>query len=317
MKQRRYDELIEPGKDGIERELAEVRSATKLTKPDYHLRVHGHQVGAESLNKFSREGNTASVWSIDGRLRSGFVCHNPRYLPHIKGEADLVYRKGKFFLFQTVEIPEENIKDVEEFIGVDFGVNNIATLSDGIQYNSKQLDKVRNRYSRTRQSLQSKGTSGGRKCLKRLKGREARFATVTNHAIAKQVVEKAKSLNMGIALEDLTGIRERTKVRKVQRRKHHSWAFAQLRFFLQYKARLAGIPFVMVNPRYTSQTCNICKMIGHRKGPSFSCPNCGNISDSDVNAAKNIAQLGIAVTDPDRGSMICSIPLMPCQLAAG
>ncbi|GFP32583.1 hypothetical protein HKBW3S42_00887, partial [Candidatus Hakubella thermalkaliphila] len=46
------------------------------------------------------------------------------------------------------------------------------------------------------------------KCLKRLKGREARFATVTNHAIAKQVVEKAKSLNMGIALEDLTGIRE-------------------------------------------------------------------------------------------------------------
>ncbi|WP_258189544.1 transposase [Candidatus Hakubella thermalkaliphila] len=73
----------------------------------------------------------------------------------------------------------------------------------------------------------------------------------------------------------------------------------------------------MVNPRYTSQTCNICKMIGHRKGPSFSCPNCGNISDSDVNAAKNIAQLGIAVTDPERGSMICSIPLMPCQLAAG
>ncbi|GFP43713.1 hypothetical protein HKBW3C_02842, partial [Candidatus Hakubella thermalkaliphila] len=65
LKQRRYDELIEPGKDGIERELAEVRSATKLTKPDYHLRVHGHQVGAESLNKFSREGNTASVWSID------------------------------------------------------------------------------------------------------------------------------------------------------------------------------------------------------------------------------------------------------------
>ncbi|GFP20004.1 hypothetical protein HKBW3S03_01508, partial [Candidatus Hakubella thermalkaliphila] len=112
------------------------------------------------------EGNTASVWSIDGRLRSGFVCHNPRYLPHIKGEADLVYRKGKFFLFQTVEIPEENIKDVEEFIGVDFGVNNIATLSDGIQYNSKQLDKVRNRYSRTRQSLQSKGTYGWIRWLK-------------------------------------------------------------------------------------------------------------------------------------------------------
>ena len=52
MKQRRYDELIELGKDGIERELAEVRSATKLAKLDYHVRVHGHEVGAKSLDEF-------------------------------------------------------------------------------------------------------------------------------------------------------------------------------------------------------------------------------------------------------------------------
>jgi hypothetical protein len=50
-----------------------------------------------------------------------FVCHNPKYLPYIKGESDLVYKKGKFYLFQTVDIPDEDVDDVEEFIGVDFG----------------------------------------------------------------------------------------------------------------------------------------------------------------------------------------------------
>ena len=90
----------------------------------------------------------------------------------------------------------------------------------------------------------------------------------------------------------MTYIRGRTKVRKAQRRKHHSWAFAQLRFLLEYKAKLQGIPLVVIDPRYTSKTCNVCKMIGNRNGKHFSCTNCGNFADADINAAQNIAQLG-------------------------
>jgi transposase len=93
-------------------------------------------------------------------------------------------------------------------------------------------------------------------------------------------------------------IRERTTVRKTQRRRHHSWAFAQLRSFLEYKAKLAGMPLIIVDPRYTSQTCNSCKCIGNRNGKYFSCTSCSNISDADVNAAKNIAQLGLTVNQP-------------------
>ncbi len=57
-----------------------------------------------------------------------FVCHNPAYLPYIKGEADLVYKKGKFYLFQTVDVPEEDVEDVEEFIGVDMGLLELQHL---------------------------------------------------------------------------------------------------------------------------------------------------------------------------------------------
>lgn len=62
-----------------------------------------------------------SLWSVDGRLKGiKFVCHNQKYIPYIKGEADLVFKKGKFYLFQTVEVPEEDVKDVESFIGCHF-----------------------------------------------------------------------------------------------------------------------------------------------------------------------------------------------------
>lgn len=266
----------------------------------------------------SYKDTVASIWSIDGRLKIPFVCHNSKYLPHIKGEADLIYRKGKFYLFQTVEVPEEDVKDIEDFIGVDFGVSNIATLSDGTNFVSENLNKVRDTYFKVRRSVQRKGTTGSKKLLKRLKGREQRYATITNHTISKQIVEKAKSENKGIAIEDLTHIRKRAKVRKAQRRKHHSWAFAQLRSFLQYKARLIGLPFLIVNPRYTSQTCNRCKHVGNRNGQHFSCSNCGNITVADVNAAKNIAQLGAIVNRPKKiHGLSCSLFLKAPSVREG
>ena len=151
-----------------------------------------------------------------------------------------------------------------------------------------------------RKSVQSKGTRGSKKLLKRLKGREQRFATITNHTISKRIVEQAKVNHKGIAIEDLTYIRERIKVKKEQRRRHHSWAFAQLRSFLEYKAKLVGIPFVVVDPHYTSQICNVCKHIGNRNGEHFECPNCGNVDHADINAAKNIAQLGAFINRPEK-----------------
>jgi len=249
---------------------------------------------------YSSKAQEISIWTVDGRLKIPFVCHRSDWIPFIKGEADLITRKGKYFLLQTVEVPEDNIKDFEEFLGIDFGINNIATTSEGINYSSENLNRVRDKYFKVRKSVQSKGTRGSKKLLKRLKGREQRFATITNHTISKRIVEQAKTNYKGIAIEDLTYIRERTKVRKSQRRRHHSWSFAQLRSFIEYKAKLAGIPLRVVNPAYTSKICNVCKHIGNRNGKHFECPNCGNIDDADYNAAKNIAQLGALINRPEK-----------------
>jgi len=250
-----------------------------------------------------------SIWSIGGRIKVPFVCHNQKYIPYIKGEADLVFKKGKFYIFQTVEVPEEKVKDIEEFIGCDFGQTDICTLSDGTNYNSEQLKKVRKKYSKVRASVQSKGTKGSKKLLKRLSGRERRFVTISNHTISKQIVAKAKRENKGIAIEDLSRIRFTAKPKsKAQKTELNRWSFYQLRQFLTYKSLLGGVKLAVIPPAYTSQTCSTCLHIGKRVAKKFTCENCGNISDADHNAAKNISAWGCVVNQPERESMLyCTV----------
>ena len=252
--------------------------------------------------------NIVSIWSIDGRLKVPFVCHNQNLLPYIKGESDLVMKKGKWYLFQTVEVPEDDIKDVEDFIGVDFGITNIATISTGEVMSGETLNQYRKKRQGVRSSLQSKGTKGSRKCLKRLSGKEKRTASIANHTIAKHIIETAKESNCGIVLEDLKGIRKNGKKKgKSFRSKLGKWNFFQLRSFIEYKAKRNGVPVVLIDPRYTSQMCNSCYRIGSRNGESFKCI-CGHSEHADINAARNIRQMGLLVNQPEKLAMYCLLP---------
>lgn len=100
--------------------IAKVADSYKLdNKTKREFRPLG-SIGYDSRIMTYKPNDIVSLWAIGGRIKVPFVCHNRNYLPYIKGEADLVYKKGKFYLFQTVDVPEEDIQDVEEFIGVDF-----------------------------------------------------------------------------------------------------------------------------------------------------------------------------------------------------
>jgi IS605 OrfB family transposase len=118
--------------------------------------------------------------------------------------------------------------------------------------------------------------------------------------VSKHLVEKAKDTNVGIALEDLSGITKRTTVRKAQRAKRHSWSFYQLRQFITYKATLKGVPVVVVDPRNTSKKmCSACGYIAkaNRKNQAeFCCKKCGHSENADYNAAKNIAARAVSTS---------------------
>ena len=256
----------------------------------------------------SYKDDTASIWCIGGRQRMPFICHNPKYLPYIKGEADLVYRKGKFYLFQTVDIPDTDVEDVEDFIGVDFGISDIAVTSDGVKHTGQALNEYRKHRQRVRSSIQPKGTRSSRRLLKRLSGKERTHATTINHTISKTIVQSAKEQGKGVAIEDLTGIRFSSKGKgKALRTLIGNWSFYQLRSFIEYKAEMNGVQVVVVNPAFTSKTCSCCNHIGIRKGKSFKCENCGSDIDADVNASINIASLGAAINQPEKSSVYCSL----------
>jgi IS605 OrfB family transposase len=183
-------------------------------------------------------------------------------------------------------------------LGVDLGRRRVAVDSDGTIYESTEVNRLRAHYPKVRRSLQARCTKGARRALKRLSGREQRHMRAVNHVISRRLVDTAHATRRSLALEDLTGIRQRTRVHKPHRYAQQSWAFAQLRAFVTYKAQDAGVPVRLVDPAYTSQTCHRCDVRGKRDGLVFACEHCGSF-DADINAAINISR-GRPVTRPER-----------------
>lgn len=295
------------------RQIAKVADAYKLDKKTKRVFRPLGSIAYDSRIMTYKPDNVVSLWCIGGRQKISFVCHNPDYLPYIKGEADLVYKKGKFYLFQTVDVPEEDVEDVEEWIGVDFGLSTIAYTSDNVEFSADGLNKYREHRQKVRSSIQSKGTKGAKRLLKRLSGKEKTHSSIVNHTIAKYIVQSAKEQGKGIAVEDLTGIRFTSKRRnKKFRTKLGRWNFSMLRQYIEYKSLLHGVKCVAVDPRYTSQTCSRCKNIGKRTNKVFKCTNTNcevdNI-DADYNASKTIALLGRAIDHAERNDMYCSLHL--------
>jgi putative transposase len=251
---------------------------------------------------FSFKGvDKVSLWALPvGRLIVPLIYgqYQKERFDRIKGQADLVYRNGCFFLYCTIDLPSNAPVAPTDFLGIDLGVANIATDSDGKNYSGSALKSVRYRHRRLRAKLQRKQTRAAKRRLKLLSGKEARFARHVNHVISKQIVAEAKRSGRGIAIEELNGIRERVKAGRKQRAVLHSWAFSQLRLFLEYKAKLAGVALSAVDARNTSRACSACGHCEKKNRPSqseFRCRSCGHAEHADLNAARNIAGRGAVI----------------------
>ena len=285
--------------------ISKVVDAYKLDrKTQRTFQAHGAISFDDRILKWYVDQSEVSIWTIAGRERIPFVCgeRQRELLQGQRGESDLIYTGGEFYLFAACEVEEPTPLEVDDFLGVDLGVKNIATDSDGNNYSGGQVNGLRNRYFKIRKRLQSKGTKSAKRLLKKRRKRESRFAKQENHRISKELVQRAKDTGRGIALEELTGIRQRVTVRKGQRRQHHSWSFSDLRQKIAYKARLAGVPVILIDPHNTSRTCPVCGCVDKRNRPSqsvFSCVQCNFSGFADHIAAVNIGRA--AVNRPNAG----------------
>lgn len=257
--------------------------------------------------------DTVSILTLDGRIFIPMtVCEYHLSIinnaKRIRGQADLGYIDGKFFLFLVAELTDKPENTREGFFGVDLGIAKIATTSDGKFYSGAKIKNLRKRNFKLRQKLQAKNTKSAKRLLKKRRRKESRFATDVNHCISKRLVSVAKGTNRAIVLEDLKGICKRAKkgtrktVCKTMRQALSSWAFYQLRQFIEYKAMAAGVQIIYVDPRNTSRTCSKCGHVdkkSRRDQEHFVCTACGYTLNADINAAINIANRGAAVIQPN------------------
>ncbi len=279
--------------------IAKVADAYKLDKRRKRkFKPQGAITYDDRILRWFVEKDQVSIWTTQGRMQIPFVCGNKQraLLKTRQGESDLVLFRNQFYLSATCDVEEPEPIQSEGVLGVDLGVINLAVDSDGHTYSGQTINNVRYRHRRLRTKLQQKGTRSAKRLLKKLSGKESRFARDVNHTISKQVVKLAQGTHRAIAVEDLHGIRERITVRRDQRATLHSWSFYQLRAFLEYKARLAGINVIPVDPRNTSRTCPVCGCVDKRNRPSqstFSCVACGFSGFADHIAARNIANRAV------------------------
>ncbi|HEY0605510.1 MAG TPA: transposase [Herpetosiphonaceae bacterium] len=295
--------------------LSKVADAYKLDrKVQRAFRPHGSIAYDDRILSWNLHEPSVSIWTVNGRQSMPFVAgaRQMDLLRTRKGETDLAYVKGAFYLLAVCDVEEPTLLDVDGTLGVDLGVTNIAVDSDGTTYSGKVVKGVRYRHRRLRTKLQMKGTLGARRRLRHLAGQERRFARHTNHVVAKRLVQAAERTKRQIALEDLKHIQTRVRARKQQRPVLKSWAFAQLQHFVRYKARLCGVPVHLVDPHNTSRTCPAC---GHcakenRKTQShFLCTFCGYAGNADVIAAINIGRRALV------SALYCSDASPACGVA--
>ena len=240
-----------------------------------------------------------SLSTVKGRIKVPLILGN--YQRHLlEGQkptsAVLVYRRSKrqkgFYVNIVLSKPVPRPSGTNP-IGVDLGINNIATVSNGLRFSGKQAMHIRRRFQALRSALQAKGTKGAKKLLKQLSGKESRIIRWLNHNISRRIVNSLREGDV-IVMEKLTGIRERAELRKEQRYIHNSWPFAQLQRFIEYKALEKGIPVIYADPRDSSHTCPRCSQLGNRSRCIFSC-SCGYRNHSDFSASFELANRGRAL----------------------
>lgn len=279
--------------------VADAYRKDKATKREF--RPLGAISYDERILTWRLSDSTVSIWTLDGRQRMTFVCgdRQRKMLESLDGQADLLYRNGEFYLHQVCDVDDPAENDPEGWLGIDLGIVNIATTSDGENFSGAAVEKTRQWHDKRKAKLQKVGTLNSKRRLRKLSGRQRRFQKDTNHKISKQVVETARDTGRGIALEDLGGIRKRVTVRKQQRARHSNWSFHQLKTFLVYKAKMMGVPVRLVDPRSTSKTCSVCGHCDKGNRPTrddFLCLRCGYAAPADANGAANIAARASVIT---------------------
>ena len=104
--------------------LGKVADGYKLdTQRKRVFKEHGAIAYDERILRYRTEKRVVSIWTLNGRIPVSFACGDRQLalLAYQKGESDLLYQRGKWYLFATCDIPDPTEDEVDKFLGIDRG----------------------------------------------------------------------------------------------------------------------------------------------------------------------------------------------------
>ena len=243
-------------------------------------------------------------------------------VPKLKGTLELVknQKTNQYYLHVPLDriIAKKNMTEQSEILGLDVGITDLITLSNGSVYgaNSAELfytlsdnlvNKNRSRLFSYKQKLEKRISTEqdqskksileqklknlednnlvSKKRIAKISKYKSRIASHINCELNKMVKdENVKE----IVREDLNWSSKKKNVSRKQQNRFSTWSKGVLLERLSVKLAEKRIKETIVNPAYTSQVCCKCNHLGIRKGKEFKCSNCNLSIDADFNASINI-----------------------------
>ena len=220
------------------------------------------------------------IWSVGAGIILDFPLRFHKHYHKLTARGrrlnSYIIRKDSIQIVFEIETAPKRTEGIP--IGIDTGINALASLDNGKQFGT-DIKPIIERIKRCQHG--SKGQQKARRNLKQRMDEVARDV-VGQSDTCLVVVERLKELN------------HKTKVkRRLTRNMRRSLGIWVYRYWLnriQSRCEDNRVVFRSVNPAYTSQRCRVC---GHterrnRSGDKFLCQSCGHIDNADVNAAGNI-----------------------------
>jgi putative transposase len=155
--------------------------------------------------------------------------------------------------------------DSRGYIGIDRNVTNstIASIDGSAQvFEASRITRMKDSYSEVKSHFKRNDHRIRKQIYSKYGRKQTEIENQELHKISKQIVDKAKSLKLGIVMENINGIRKLYRKGNYQGRKYrrrlNSWSFYKLQSMVAYKAKWNGIPVIYVHPHKTSSTCAAC-----------------------------------------------------------
>ena len=229
-------------------------------------------------------------------------------------EATIIKENGRWYIcivYELEKISRENFKEHGLYVGIDVGLTDFLTFSNGKVIPKPDLKKINGRIQSCQQKLarQKEGGSNWKKTLNKLHKWINKKNNVVNdyyHKISFNIVKHCQF----IAMETLN-IRGMIRFRSLSR-SIHEIGWGKLIEMIKYKSEWYGCEFVQIDRWFpSSKKCNVCGEINHDLGRgerTWECPSCHSILQRDVNAAKNILDEGLRAAG---STVLCLVDFIP------